>query len=287
MEVFISWSGTRSGAVAEALRAWLPKVINAVKPWLSSADIDKGARWSLDIATRLESSKAGIICLTPSNLHSDWILFEAGALSKTIKDTFVCPLLIGLEPSEVKGPLAQFQLTRVVKGDVLKLIKTLNAGLGEEGLPDGHINEVFEVWWPKLDSQLRELPSEESSAVPARNERDLLEEILGFVRNQSRNSAAVLLEEDKKTVFQARVWKAIRAVQGAVGGSSGAAVIRGTNLEFVVSARLKNGEIRTYTCSVPADATPEEMEAHSIAQIREADALSNQPPTAMAVTQVS
>jgi hypothetical protein len=83
-------------AAAEALRGWLPKIINALKPWLSSADIDKGARWSADVASRLEAAKAGIICLTPSNLHSDWILFEAGALSKTLKNTFVCPFLIGL-----------------------------------------------------------------------------------------------------------------------------------------------------------------------------------------------
>jgi hypothetical protein len=105
MDVFISWSGTRSGAAAEALRAWLPKIINAVKPWLSSADIDKGARWGADVAGRLDSANAGIICLTPGNLHSDWILFEAGALSKTIlQKTLVCTLLIDLEPTDVEGP---------------------------------------------------------------------------------------------------------------------------------------------------------------------------------------
>jgi len=186
MDVFISWSGERSRAAAEALRGWLPKIINAIKPWLSSEDIDKGARWGTDVATRLEAAKAGIICLTPSNLHSDWILFEAGALSKTLKNTFVCPLLIGLEPSDVKPPLAQFQATRAEKEDVLKLLKTLNSALGDNALPEAHIDEAFEVWWPKLDFQLKKLPEEESKTKPHRPDRELLEEILALARNQNR-----------------------------------------------------------------------------------------------------
>lgn len=188
MDVFISWSGERSRAAAEALRGWLPKIINAIKPWLSSEDIDKGARWSTDVASRLEAAKAGIICLTPNNLHSDWILFEAGALSKTLKNTFVCPFLIGLEPSDVRPPLAQFQATRATKDDVLKLLKTLNSALGDNALPDAHIDEAFEVWWPKLDSQLKALPAEESTARTYRPDRELLEEILALARSQSRAS---------------------------------------------------------------------------------------------------
>src|SRR5579863_4546010 len=111
MDIFISWSKDRSRKAAEALHGWLPLVINAIKPWLSANDIDKGARWSADVASRLEKARFGIICLTPGNLHSDWILFEAGALSKTLQNSRVCPLLFGLQPADVKGPLAQFQAT--------------------------------------------------------------------------------------------------------------------------------------------------------------------------------
>jgi len=57
MDIFISWSGPRSGAVAEALKKWLPMIVNAFKPWLSSADIDKGARWSTDVAAKLQAAK--------------------------------------------------------------------------------------------------------------------------------------------------------------------------------------------------------------------------------------
>ena len=207
MDVFISWSGERSRAAAEALRGWLPKIINAIKPWLSSEDIDKGARWGTDVASRLEGAKAGIICLTPSNLHSDWILFEAGALSKTLKNTFVCPFLIGLEPSDVKPPLAQFQATKATKDDVLKLLKTLNSALGDNALQEAHIDEAFDVWWPKLESQLKTLPPEESKAKTHRPDRELLEEILALVRNQSRPLESALssvqtTEKELKFPFQ-------------------------------------------------------------------------------------
>jgi hypothetical protein len=271
MEVFISRAGTRSGAAAEALRTWLPKIINAVKPWLSSADMDKGARWSTDIAVRLESAKAGIICLTPANLHADWILFEAGALSKTIQKTLVCPLLIDLEPTEIKGPLAQFQATRVVKGDVLKLLKTLNSAIGENALSEGHIDEVFEVWWPKLDSQLKGLPAEDSEAQPPRTDRDVLEEILGFVRNQNRASVAALPDEDRIQIVQARAWKALRSVHKGVGGAFNRLANNGTDIEFNIMTHIE-GKPRKYTFAVPADAPPAEMETCILDQIVKTDA---------------
>ena len=77
MNLFISWSGEKSRSVAEALRDWLPFVINAVKPWMSAADIEKGARWSSDLAYQLKETRAGIICLTRDNLEAPWVLFEA------------------------------------------------------------------------------------------------------------------------------------------------------------------------------------------------------------------
>jgi hypothetical protein len=277
MDVFISWSGKRSGAAAEALRTWLPMIINAIKPWLSSADIDKGSRWSSDIAFRLESAKAGIICLTPGNLHSDWVLFEAGALSKTIQRTSVCTLLIDLAPTEVKGPLAQFQPTLIVKDDVLKLLKTLNNALGEDALPERQIDEAFELCWPKLDSQFKALPAEESESRPHRTDRDVLDEILGFVRNQNRSFAPLLSDDDRKQILAGRAWKVVRTMYGPVGGSAGGPMLRGTDLEFHLTPAKDGKIIGKYVFVVPGDASPDEMEARVIAQIRETDQLNSQP----------
>ena len=68
MKVFISWSGDMSKNVAEAIREWLPSVLQTVKPYFTPSDIEKGTRWSSDIASELDDSKAGIFCVTSENL---------------------------------------------------------------------------------------------------------------------------------------------------------------------------------------------------------------------------
>ena len=103
MLIFLSWSGDRSKAIAETFTSWISQVIQAADPWISR-DIAKGARWGPEVSDRLSSSKVGIVCLTPENLASPWILFEAGALSKT-KDAYVCTFLLDLKPADVEEPL--------------------------------------------------------------------------------------------------------------------------------------------------------------------------------------
>jgi hypothetical protein len=184
MKVFISWSGQRSAAVADALRYWLPKVIQALEPCMSSDDIEKGTRWRSGLASELEQSSVGIICLTRENLDSTWIHFEAGALSKQQQNTYVCTLLFGLEATDVREPLAQFQHTRATKDDLRKLVSTINTALGDAKLPESELNESFEVWWPRLEERFSRITPEIESNLPARTERELLEEILAIVRMQ-------------------------------------------------------------------------------------------------------
>lgn len=192
LQVFLSWSGARSAAVAETLAKWLSQVIQAVEPWVS-VDIDKGVRWGPEIAGRLEKSKVGVICLTPENLESRWILFEAGALSKTT-DAYVCTFLLNLAPAEVEPPLSQFQHTAFEKEDVLRLVRTVNtavARIGERALADTVLTEVFETFWPQLEQRLRVIASEQQAeAPPKRAEADILDEILTTVRSMERRQVA-------------------------------------------------------------------------------------------------
>lgn len=189
MKVFLSWSGNLSRQVAEALREWLPNVLQAIEPWMSAEDIDKGARWSTDIALELSNIKAGILCITPDNLEAPWLNFEAGALSKTLDKTFVSPYLIGLRPSDVKGPLVQFQATEANKSDTRRLIGTLNKALGDSALSERQLDKAFEAWWTELALSLEKIQSTEEPERPRRNEREILEEILALVRDQAKRSA--------------------------------------------------------------------------------------------------
>jgi hypothetical protein len=139
MKVFLSWSGAVSKQIALALREWLPNVIQAIEPWMSSEDIDKGARWSSDVANQLATTKGGIICVTPENMTAPWLNFESGALSKTVEKEMVCPYLFRLKPFELVGPLVQFQASEAGEEDTLKMVKTLNKAVTSHPLSEAKL----------------------------------------------------------------------------------------------------------------------------------------------------
>jgi hypothetical protein len=188
MKVFLSWSGEQSHKVAVVFRDWFPSVIQSLVPYVSSEDIDKGARWSTDIATELEDSTFGILCVTKENLTAPWLTFEAGALSKTMDKSFVSPFLFNIKRSEVDGPILQFQSTVFEKEDIKKLLKTLNKACGEEKLTDERLDKAFEVWYPTLEDELNKIQEpivageveEKGNNEPPANE--ILEEILELSR---------------------------------------------------------------------------------------------------------
>lgn len=76
MNVFLSWSGERSKQVANILKDWLPQVIQAVKPWVSTQDIEQGSLWENAIGDSLEKTNIGIICLTQENKERPWIYMK-------------------------------------------------------------------------------------------------------------------------------------------------------------------------------------------------------------------
>ena len=198
MKIFLSWSGERSKQMAEFLKVWLKEVIQAVDPWMSR-DIEKGVRWSPKISDELEKSKIGIICLTRENLDENWILFEAGALSKT-KDAHVCTFLLDLNPTDVERPLGEFQHTKFEKQDVRKLMGTINEAVNEAdeaALDEKLLDKSFNRCWPDLEKAFEEIRDQgPPGREPTRSPEDMLQELLELARAHDRRHR----EEQKERV---------------------------------------------------------------------------------------
>ncbi len=201
MKVFISWSGELSKKVALIFRDWLPTVIQAIDPFVSSEDIEKGARWNTDIAQELKESSFGLICVTKDNLNSQWLNFEAGALSKSIDNSYVAPLLFDLKPSDLKGsPISQFQATSFSKEDMKRLIETLNKATGNS-LNATRIDKAFELCYPDLEKSITELQEaslEEMDDTEVETKSHLDPNILEELLETSRNTQRLLGNTDSK-----------------------------------------------------------------------------------------
>ncbi len=188
MKVFISWSGDRSKAVAELLDEWLQCVLQAIDPWMSSKDIDRGSLWFSELSDQLADTKLGIVCLTQDNKTKPWILFEAGALAKGLSSNRVCTFLVDLQPTDIANPLAQFNHTFPDKQGVFDLLRTINASLGDKSLKERVLQKVFDTYWPQFEvgfkSSLEANPPSED--VPPRSDGSILEEVLTSVRRLDR-----------------------------------------------------------------------------------------------------
>lgn len=188
MKIFISWSGERSKLVAELLDDWLQCVLQAVTPWMSTKDIDRGALWFNEISDQLTNTNIGIICLTKENKVKPWILFEAGALAKGLSSARVCTFLIDLVPTDLENPLAQFNHTIPEKQSVWELVRTININLKEGMLKESILLKVFETYWPQFETEFLTIKqtSPETEIVHKRKDNEVILEVLSTVRSLER-----------------------------------------------------------------------------------------------------
>lgn len=213
MNLFLSWSGGLSHEVAKALVWWIPQVLQAIKPWISSQDIEKGARWFEEIGESLSTTDFGVLCLTASNLSAPWILFEAGALSKSLGQARVFPLLVNIKNADLVGPLAQFNTSGISKDEIRRLVEALNGRLSPESKrTDPQLTEALEVWWPRLDERFKNaiatsLNEESGKAVaPTRKVEDVLDEILELSRTSAQQIARLSTSAETTAPAAARTW---------------------------------------------------------------------------------
>ena len=235
MKVFISWSGERSRYVANCLYGWVGNVNHFVKPLLSE-EIPKGVRWSAEVAKALDETKFGIFCVTPENQSEPWLNFEAGALSKAVKErTYVCPYLVELKPTDIVGPLKEFQLTKTDREDTFRLMHSMNQALGEQALPDEKLKTSFNKWWPDLDQMLKDMPALSTIVPKTRDTKEMQEETLELVRNIER--VQLSLREEVITLNNQLTGTVNVSNWGTVTGETGPLIMTGVSPLVTVSRR--------------------------------------------------
>ncbi|MER5598011.1 toll/interleukin-1 receptor domain-containing protein [Streptomyces sp. NPDC002265] len=192
MQIFISWSGDMAKQCAEALRDWLPYMNQAITPFVSSQDISKGERGLSKIASQLQECSLGIVCVTRDNQSAPWINFESGALSRELGESSLIPFLVDMPIKDLSGPITQFQATDSSnKGDVWSMIKSINDKCEVTVEPD-RLRTTFERFWGDLETNLvtiREKSPE--STTPERETSEILNELVGLVREQSTRIGAL------------------------------------------------------------------------------------------------
>jgi hypothetical protein len=152
MKIFVSWAGTRSRVLGTCMQSWLQELMHGDEIFHSD-DIPKGSGWYDALTTALRACDAGIFCITPESLRSQWMLFEAGALSQISDRPGLFAYLYGT--SEIDGPLGHFQATRFDRDDTRKFIESLAA---IRGTPDkGAILEAFDSTWTTFEAKVLRL----------------------------------------------------------------------------------------------------------------------------------
>jgi hypothetical protein len=207
LNIFLSWSGNRSKRIAELMDEWLLCVIQAVEPWMSSKDIDRGSLWFSEINDQLQNTTIGIICLTNENKNKPWILFEAGALAKGLSNNRVCTFLIDLEPSDIGSPLSQFNHTLPNKDSMWELVRTLNNSLRDKALKEKTLQQVFLTYWPKFEESFKTIikNTPATEVVEKRSEDDMLAEILSSTRSMDRRVRSLESSSKHSTHIKERI----------------------------------------------------------------------------------
>jgi hypothetical protein len=193
MKVFITWSGALSHAVAKELHDWLPSVIQALKPFLSSEDIGSGERWERVLSSELEATSFGLVCLTKENRECHpWVQFEAGAIARVVEQNRVAVLLIDLALGEVREPLRLFQATTAGdKGRMEKLVMNMNTYAGSP-VDAVRLKVQFDKYWPDFERSLTtaltaHTPGGAKAVAGKRTATELaLEEVLSILKEQQQ-----------------------------------------------------------------------------------------------------
>lgn len=188
MRIFASWSGQASREIAIILKEWIPNVLQDADVYVSSQDIGKGERWLNNVNSNLQDHNFGISIVTAENYVAPWILFEAGALAKSLNGRII-PLLCGIDTISMPNhPLTQFQYAVAPgKEEVFRFIQDINQ-VSDRPLHDERLKATFEKWFPDFEKaydsvELAKTPKDQSKKADFGAVEAVLSELMREVRD--------------------------------------------------------------------------------------------------------
>jgi len=197
LKVFISWAGDRANAIGSGFHEFLPDVVNAIQPFMSGTNIDKGTRWGEVLNGSLQESSCAIVCLTRESMNSVWVAFEAGAISRAAGGTDgarsrIWTYLSGLEAKDLHlTPFAEYQATSATQEETFRLVRSINQ-LSPDPVSAESLKRRFDaVFWPNFSKELdrvRDMPDTPGGPTPVSGpENEMLSEILTTLRSVQRD----------------------------------------------------------------------------------------------------
>jgi hypothetical protein len=159
VKVFIAWSGDQSKKCAKLLSEFLKAVVPDSNAWVSTHGIHPGANWLKTLLEEIRSSTCGILCFTPSNLNSPWVLFEAGMIAKHYRSKhLLIPYLLD-ENIELQYPLKTFQAANISEEGTWEMVQSIDKCLTKD-LRRENLEDEFNKLWPTFHAAIKAIMQE-------------------------------------------------------------------------------------------------------------------------------
>ncbi len=245
MDVFVSWSGTPSREAAKLLKDLLENVMQNVQVWLSSSEesISSGELWVTKLKKALSEMNFGIAMVTKANMNAPYLLFEAGALSKTAEGRLV-PVRCNLRVLDLKGPFSLLQSRGVTEDDFWRLVSAVNAA-STTPLPEERLRKFFDKWWPDFNEKFYKINFDEQDAPTSPESPDerlsKIEDAVEELLRSTRQRDVVLQNLTETIMYLARSGGLVGGIAGVAAaegptGGVGHATIIGTHGAFARTA---------------------------------------------------
>ena len=195
-EVFFSWSGSKSKAIALKFKDLFGSVFTpSINSFMSTKDIGAGKRSIDELFSALERCNYGVSFVDTENAKEPWIQFEAGALSKIIDVSQVMVLILDDNMRSLEHtPLNEFQHKLFNKDDIKSIFEEIIKCFKLEDAKEAFMQR-FEIGWDAFYNSAHQILEKGEKLKEKENEKDEKDDKLDVVMKMLLNVQNLLKTE--------------------------------------------------------------------------------------------